>query len=110
MKAIAIALLAIALSGCSTGPQKAASTEDYCRSGPAHLAYLVAERLRDYVKLDEPSAWAVVRASHADVLRAAPTEEAYMRRVVAFVYAHPEIPPALISKAMFKVCLSERVI
>ena len=87
--------------------QKASSVEDYCYSGPGLLARSIVG-VRDKLGRLEETAWAMTEISHASVIAASPREREAMRKVVRFVYEHPELDADGASAAAYSECLRER--
>lgn len=100
--------LLLALAACAPNQvQRAASVEDYCASGPATLARNVVHT-RERKGLHEETMWAWTQNAHASVIAASPREGEAMRRVVRFVYAHPELDADAASAAVYSDCVRAR--
>lgn len=101
-------MLLLTLLSCAQQPQaiKATSIADYCQSVGAFAAEIA--RMKQATGLLEENLWILTKNKNSATLQSAPREQIPMRKVVAFVYATPELSPDEIAITLAYQCLYQR--
>lgn len=102
-------MLLLTLLSCTPQTEmviKATSIADYCHSVGEFAADIM--RAKTSSGLPEENLWILTKNKNHEVLLSAPREQIPMRKVVAFVYATPELSPDDVAITLAYQCLWQR--